>query len=283
MKTLIVTDIHANAVALEAVLAAPEARACERVISLGDQINYGPEPERVLALMDAFAQGRERIVLMGNHEERLTHWDDPDFQAYNWNLLRWSCEQVPGMPLDLPLDLREGGVWYTHGTPGNPYHLVDDETIKPVLEALPEGVEWMISGHDHMSRFVEHRGRKGFNPGSLGMLEDGRGCEAPVAVLEDTGSGVIVQRHIVPYDGEKLRRAAVDSGYWRTAPEMARLSLSVMLSGRRHDPLRWMVLIRDTADRMGKAFGDQEVWRAADRAWPWKEPMDSETYWRSML
>ena len=284
MKTLIVTDIHANAVALEAVLATPEAQACGRIISLGDQINYGPEPRRVLELLNAFAaQGRELTVLMGNHEERLTRMDDPDLQAgYNWSLLRWTARQVPDIKLDLPLDLREGSVWYTHGTPGNPYHLVDDETIKPVLEALPEGVEWLISGHDHMSRYVEHRGRKGFNPGSVGMLEDGEGCLAAFAVIENDGSGVRVQRHIVPYDGDRLRRAAADSGYWREAPEMARMTLWVMTNGKRHGALEWMSRVRETADRMGRAFGDIEVWSAADRAWPWQEPMDSETYWKRM-
>ena len=43
MPTLVLTDIHGNLPALEAVLAHPAAQKCDEIISLGDHVNFGPE------------------------------------------------------------------------------------------------------------------------------------------------------------------------------------------------------------------------------------------------
>ena len=67
MRTLILADIHANLPALRAVLATPEAAACQRVISLGDQVNFGPEPGEVMRLL----REKDALMLLGNHEARL--------------------------------------------------------------------------------------------------------------------------------------------------------------------------------------------------------------------
>lgn len=42
MRTLLMADIHGNFAALRAILSTPEAQSCGRVISLGDQVNFGP-------------------------------------------------------------------------------------------------------------------------------------------------------------------------------------------------------------------------------------------------
>ena len=43
MRTLLMADIHGNFAALRAILSTPEAQSCGRIISLGDQVNFGPE------------------------------------------------------------------------------------------------------------------------------------------------------------------------------------------------------------------------------------------------
>ena len=64
MKTAVISDIHGNATALEAVLADIAANAVDRIISLGDNIGYGPEPEKAITLL------REKNIpsVIGNHE-----------------------------------------------------------------------------------------------------------------------------------------------------------------------------------------------------------------------
>jgi predicted phosphodiesterase len=64
MRYAIISDLHANLQATEAVLADLSAQQADRVICLGDAIGYGPQPAEVLSLVHAHVQE----MLMGNHE-----------------------------------------------------------------------------------------------------------------------------------------------------------------------------------------------------------------------
>ena len=279
MRYLILSDIHANAGALAAVLAADEAKACGGLISLGDQVNYGPEPARALDLLRDFARGREAYLLLGNHEERFRHMDD--LRSYSWALLRWTERQVPGFGLDLPVDVRVGPVLCTHGTPGDPYHLVGRDALPALLDSLPEGVTHLLSGHNHIAWRAESHGRTAFNPGSCGMLEEETGGLAPFGVMEiEDGRVTRLERKTVPYDTEALRRAFVRSGCWREAPEFARVALVTMSSSEYHYTLRFMRHLKETAAAMGLTRDDEAAWKVADRTWPWPEPVDSERFWK---
>ena len=141
MRTLLMADIHGNFAALRAILSTPEAQSCGRVISLGDQVNFGPESRKVVETLRSLGA----TMLMGNHEERLLHPDD--FAGYNWAMLRVTARQLSGISLaDLPVDVRIGSALLTHGTPGDPYHLVYPPDLPEVLKALPEDVSLLISG-----------------------------------------------------------------------------------------------------------------------------------------
>jgi len=75
MKTAVISDIHGNATAFRAVLRDIEISKVDLVISLGDNIGYGPEPEAVISLL------RENSIpsIIGNHELAINH---PNF--LNW-------------------------------------------------------------------------------------------------------------------------------------------------------------------------------------------------------
>ncbi|MBM9616210.1 metallophosphoesterase family protein [Desulfobulbus rhabdoformis] len=64
MRLAIIADIHGNYRALDAVLTDIAARGVDRIVSLGDNIGYGPEPEEVVRSL----QGYRVISVMGNHE-----------------------------------------------------------------------------------------------------------------------------------------------------------------------------------------------------------------------
>ena len=162
MRTLLMADIHGNFAALRAILSTPEAQSCGRVISLGDQVNFGPESRKVVETLRSLGA----TMLMGNHEERLLHPDD--FAGYNWAMLRVTAGQLSGISLaDLPVDVRIGSALLTHGTPGDPYHLVYPPDLPEVLKALPEDVSLLISGHNHLCWDVTSGQRRAFNPGRM--------------------------------------------------------------------------------------------------------------------
>ena len=276
VRTLIVADIHANLTAFEAVLATQEARSCDRVISLGDHTNFGPQPRQVHERLTSLGA----LMLRGNHEDRLLHMDDPSFSAYNWTLLQWTHRQLQGIDMRLPVDVREGQALYTHGTPGDPFHLVYPEDMPAILDALPEGVTHLLSGHNHKPWLVEHEGRTACNPGSLGMLEDDVGGTAPFVVMEEKNGEIRLTRHSAAYDVAALKRAFLDSGCVQAAPEMSRIVLHTMLTGEYQATLKLIRFVSETAKPLGLTMGDREAWQAADRALPWREKIVCAEYWR---
>ncbi|MCL5023714.1 MAG: metallophosphatase family protein [Nitrospirae bacterium] len=64
MRYAVVSDVHANLEALEAVLADIESRDLEEILFLGDAVGYGPNPNECVALL----KERCKIMLAGNHD-----------------------------------------------------------------------------------------------------------------------------------------------------------------------------------------------------------------------
>lgn len=275
MPTLILTDVHGNLPALEAVLDTPQARRCHRIISLGDHVNFGPQSRAVHERLTSLGA----IMLLGNHEERLLRPEDAEFAGYNWRLLHFTARQMQGVSLDLPVDFREGSVIFTHGTPGDPYHLLYPEEVPGALEELPEGVTTMISGHHHLSWDISHQGRRAFNPGSVGVAEDGESGMAPFAVMEDDGT---LQRHLVRYDLAQVARAFVDTGAAQAAPEMCRAVYHTMCTGEHMGVTKFIRFIIALGREQGLSLGDETAWKKADRQWPWAQDCDSIAFWQSI-
>ena len=72
----IISDIHANLEALQAVLSDVEERGIQEVICLGDIVGYGANPKECLDLV----RSRCRLTLMGNHDHAVL------FEPTNFNL-----------------------------------------------------------------------------------------------------------------------------------------------------------------------------------------------------
>ena len=67
MRLAVISDIHSNMDSLAAVLADIDGRGADRIVSLGDNIGYGPEPEAVIRTLR-----RLNIPsVKGNHEAAL--------------------------------------------------------------------------------------------------------------------------------------------------------------------------------------------------------------------
>ena len=274
MPTLVLADIHGNLPALEAVLAHPAAQRCTDIISLGDHVNFGPQSRAVHERLTELGA----VMLLGNHEERLTRPADAEFDGYNWRLMRWTAQQMQDVDLRLPTDLRRGSVLFTHGTPGQPYHLVYPEDLPSVLDAQPDGVNLLLSGHNHHRWDVNHTGRRAVNPGSVGMAEDGKGAVAPFLVLD----GADVIRYEAPYDVNAVLQAFIATGAACEAPEMGRMVAHVMQTAEYQGVLKLVRHVSAVAASMGLTLADESAWKAADRTYPWAEAIPSEEYWYNM-
>lgn len=282
MSTLILTDVHGNLPALEAILSHPAARKCRDVVSLGDHVNFGPQSRAVHERLTSLGA----TLLLGNHEERLLHPQDSQFDGYNWRLMRFTARQMADIDLSrLPTDVRRGSILLTHGTPGEPYHLVHPHEIPGLLPTLPDGVTLLISGHNHTPWDVQEGHRRWVNPGSAGMRElplnaswpDEPGV-APFLVLD----GDVLTHHQATYDISAVARAFIESGAFTAAPEMSRAVLHVMQTAQPQGVMELLRHVNATAAAMGLTLGDEAAWRTADLTYPWTEAVPSPEYWKQL-
>ncbi|MBL9001864.1 MAG: metallophosphoesterase family protein [Phycisphaerae bacterium] len=95
MPTAVISDIHANASALRAVLADIQARGITRIICLGDTVGYGPDPLECVDLV------REKCAwcLMGNHDYGVLY-EPTNFNPGAESAAFWTREQFDREPDD---------------------------------------------------------------------------------------------------------------------------------------------------------------------------------------
>ncbi len=210
MKTLILSDIHGNLPALEAVLdGEKEWDAC---IFRGDVVDYGPFPvECIRFLRDEMDAG-----VMGNHDNAIVHGVDcgcrGDFKQYSEETRAWHATLLTKGDLKFlgslpPLKQThiEGETLYlAHATPqGDLFRYLQESEIE--REVADITAEFVLLGHTHI-QFKKYIGRTLVaNPGSVGLARDGG--DACYAVLRD-GKLDLRRR---PYDVERTITALAKS------------------------------------------------------------------------
>ncbi|WP_342119478.1 metallophosphoesterase family protein [Pseudoduganella sp. OTU4001] len=231
MRIAVLSDIHGNLWALEAVLADLARRSVDATVNLGDILS-GPllpaeTAERLMAL--------GLPTIRGNHERQVLEHDPARMGASD----RWAHDHISdshrawiaGLPASLRL---HDDVQMVHGTPGSDlvYWM---ETVDPagqraatyaeVLERAGNApASLILCGHTHVPRSVLlEDGRLVVNPGSVGLqaysdehpyphkAENGT-PHARYAIVERTAGGWAVEQYAVPYDWEAAAQVAERHG-----------------------------------------------------------------------
>ena len=92
-RVALLSDVHANLEALEAVLRDVDAQRPDVVAVLGDTINYGPNPRECLELVDRVAD----VVLAGNHEKEAADPQPDELEGDAREMLEWTLAQLHGL------------------------------------------------------------------------------------------------------------------------------------------------------------------------------------------
>jgi predicted phosphodiesterase len=240
MKTLVVSDVHANREALEAVLAAADATDdIGQVWCLGDVVGYGPDPAGCIALL----RERGALCIQGNHDAgaagtlALDGFNATAAEALRWTISRLGQEEREWLA-GLPLTLVKGLATLVHGTPREPlwdYLLSYGQAIEAWERTVTPLV---LVGHSHL-QFVAEAGRdlrrSGLegkaldlltgvrvvvNPGSVGQPRDNDRRAAFALLDEEAG---MLTLHRAWYDVSATQRAMADAGL--PDPLITRLSL----------------------------------------------------------
>ena len=225
----IISDIHSNLEALQAVWQDLARHGVQDVYCLGDVVGYGPNPRECLDLVM-----KCKVVLLGNHDqgvlfdpanfnpvaERATYWTRGQLEAPTPS--RQAADRRWEFLGERPLKHREDGFLYVHGSPRNPvneYIFPEDVYVEKKMAALFSLVErTCFHGHTHVpgifTESLEYYapeeidgtyrldGRKTLcNVGSVGQPRDGdwRACY----VLWD---GTVARFRRVEYDVDETAR-----------------------------------------------------------------------------
>jgi len=207
VKVALLSDVHANLVALEAVLAA--LPATDEVWVLGDTVGYGPDPSETLALL----RGRGAHLVAGNHDRAVATGEglelfNPVAAAAARLHRSWLSAEEREALASLPLVAERSGVTLVHGSLREPLweYVFDARAAAATLELSPTGR--CCNGHTHVpalfrladGKVTADRPMSGapyalgertlVNPGSVGQPRDGDARAA--GALRDTEAGTVV-------------------------------------------------------------------------------------------
>ena len=296
MRLAILSDVHGNMPALEAVLADAQALGAGQVIVAGDSTGGSHSRQAVERLRE-----RGATVIRGNNEDYVLDYDEGRapadwYVASRWAPMRFVWEQFDAAGLEYLASLPhervvapEGveRVRVVHGSPGSTRRHVlpggDERVMRefrqsginvagcmPVHEALASVEEpVLVCGHSHIQWVWQVDGRLAVNPGSVGGPINGD-WRAQYAVLAWQGGGWQVELRAVAYDRAAAWLDADESGFLDVGGAFARACLLNIEEGRNVPGYLVNHSIRLAAE-MGYTWDDmpEEVWARAVDTFDW--------------
>ncbi|MFW6040230.1 MAG: metallophosphoesterase family protein [Thermoplasmatota archaeon] len=201
MKTLIISDVHANYEALGKIVSLEN---WDRIVCLGDIVDFGPSPEECISLI----KEKAGVCVRGNHDNAVAFGVDCgcgyeikdlsiDVRKYTNKVI---SQQSKDYLKELPLVASYNNQFYTHASVNNLFKYLKPDTPKKEFSEFEDLDEEMIFlGHTHIPMDRKIKGKRFLNPGSLGQPRDGD-VNAPYIILEE---GNLIKERI-DYDREKV-------------------------------------------------------------------------------
>jgi putative phosphoesterase len=233
MKIAIITDVHGNYPALNAVLAEIDRDNVSHIYCLGDMIAIGPDSNQVLATL---FHRRDVSMITGNHDEgvlALIHGQpypkshEDAHRHHQWIADRLDpvfVEQLESLPRVIKTTLMGHSILFTHyhieqGKLAAPFY---DDPFSSIVQPTLENMEHLFSdchqelicfGHHHPLHYFEGSKTIYLNPGSLGCATE---HYARYAIVTLTPDKIIVDLRKAAYDNrdflESYARLRVPDG-----------------------------------------------------------------------
>ena len=227
MTTALISDIHGNLEALDAVLAEIKARRPGRVFCLGDVVGYGASPNECLAKVRKHCE----LVLLGNHDAAASGGPEAArFNIYARVAAEWTAKTLTRENREylqrLPLTSSQGSTYLVHASPACPRdweYLLDRFDAEPQFHYFTEPICFIGHTHQPAVYMADPAGTKSLplsnvtlepdrryiiNVGSVGQPRD-HDPRACFVIYHEAAGGIEFVR--VPYDIEgaqaKIRAA----------------------------------------------------------------------------
>jgi predicted phosphodiesterase len=171
VRVAVISDVHGNLEALEAVLADIERARVDRIVCLGDMVGYGPNPgevcDVVAGVADAVVKGNHEMLVLGKAIEprisplavKSTLWTRSRLtprgsRASERKRKRWDWLRK------LPRYWKLGDIIFAHGSPNDAFHyILGPEDALKVFETELHGAKLCLVGHTHVPGFFVYDGR----------------------------------------------------------------------------------------------------------------------------
>ena len=231
MRIALLSDIHGNLVALDAVLARLEVARVDRIVCLGDVAIFGPQPTETLARVRRL----QCPVVMGNTDAwALTPAPHParnEETTYYNAVEAWGAQQLDDgdrgfirtFEDTLDLSLPDGRLLRCyHGSPASYHEAILATTAEETLNRHFADPRLVVAagGHTHIAMIRRHRHLLVVNPGSVGLpyekSADGKRDRNPgwaeYALVDASADELHVTLHRTPIDVDRLLSVAQKSG-----------------------------------------------------------------------
>lgn len=219
MKIAVISDIHGNMQALNAVMRHIKLNHCDKIIGLGDYAMAGPMP---VEAVDWFIRAKEErgfILIQGNTDKLVAEYEEGVYQAVKTKypvmaealkndveLLNWRHKDfLRSLPNQLNLQFEGVKVLLVHGSPRKNNEDILPDTPMEVLEEMIKDTDAniILCGHTHIPCGFQTTTKKTvLNAGSVGrpFTPEPQAC---YMILTIEGEKFSVQHHFVNYDNEK--------------------------------------------------------------------------------
>ena len=228
MRVAVISDVHANYHALEAVLQEVDAASVDAVWCLGDTVGYGPRPNECCGVVKERAEhclvGNHDLVVLG--ELAVSDFNDEAAAAANWTAKVLTPESRGFLARLKPLGHVEG-VDLFHASARDPVweYVLTEEAAQATLEL--SAAPLVLVGHSHVALAitvdngdvgggqapggsrVTLDGRWLLNPGSVGQPRDGDPRAAWLLIDFEERSA---EFHRVPYSIERTQAEMRERG-----------------------------------------------------------------------
>ncbi len=215
MRIAVISDIHANLIALQEVLKDIENEKCEHIICLGDLILAGPQP---ISIMDFIGQ-QNWTIIQGNTDKLIAEYSPEILEMLKEKYpvmanaivddMNYVTEEnqkyLQDLPAQLEADIEGVKVLFVHGSPrANNEDILPNRPLEEI-EEIVEGVEadLILCGHTHIPCGYQTTNKQTVvNVGSVGrpMTPTPLAC---YAVIDFENGGFNIRHKFVDYDREK--------------------------------------------------------------------------------
>lgn len=219
MKVAVLSDIHANIVALEEVLKDAKQQEVEEYIVLGDIVTDLPFTNETIDVIKQLTPyvikgNRETYLLTYEQTKKDEKWKTMQYQSmicYYNHMREENREYIRNLPENLVLEFEGVKIRAVHGSPYEVSELLYFHTkrMDKVFEDLEEDV--LVYGHNHEIAEYETRNHKTVvQVGTLGMHNSTSKAQYVILTCEE--KKVSVEIRDIEYDKEKLKNRIIQSG-----------------------------------------------------------------------